>query len=337
MLTFISFLFKAFWTSINECFEIEMDVSLVIKDVSEMNFSKLNMCLVLVASVLSLSAFAGPYDNILAELRSLQSKYPHLATMISMGANDQGVDILGLKIERGLTQNKTPKLVVGTHHGNETDAAPLSVSFARELLKILDSGDSQYFSDLKSDVFYVFPVLNISGYDRRSRREKDSQGRWLDPNRDYPDACAKKADFQLKSVRNLSRFIYDYNIVGAITVHGYVGTLTFPWGFYTDDTHSPDHEEFMNFTRYAVQANNYRVGTHKDVIYPASGSFEDWAYLEQGVWVALLEMKRRPDYSKDVEAMLRYFSVIPKERSFYHDHDGNCVKREGGRSEMSRP
>lgn len=282
-----------------------------------------------------------PYDDILRKLQDLKSKYPNLTEWVSLGTNDQGREIRGLRIELPSSFQKTPQLVVGTHHGNEVDAAPLAVAFAEKLLSILENRSGQYYNDLRDDVFYVFPVLNISGYDRRNRRERGAGGAWLDPNRDYPDACANKQDFQLKSVRNLSRFVFDKNIIGAVTIHGYVGTFTFPWGFYTSDSKSPDHQNFLSYTRYAVQANNYRVGTHKDVIYPASGSFEDWAYLEYGVWVALLEMSRRANYDKDVEALIRYFTVIPSSRSGYHNHDGSCFTRDELRnishSDHSRP
>lgn len=281
-------------------------------------------------------AFAGRYDNIVDQLEDLQRRYSTFAQMVTMGRNDQGTPIRGLRIEVPNSGDKTNQLVVGTHHGNEHDAAPMSVAFAEEVLNTFETR-GEYYAELKDDVFFVFPVLNISGYDTRRRTEKSSTGRWLDPNRDYPDACAQKDDFQLKSTTSLSRFVYDNDIVGSITVHGYVGTFTFPWGFYTEDTHSPDHNHFMDITKYAVEANGYRVGTHKDVIYPASGSYEDWAYLEHGVWVALLEMKRFPNYDKDVEAMMRFFTAVPDQRSNYHNHDGACTPASDIRSSESRP
>ncbi|MCY4643592.1 MAG: M14 family metallopeptidase [Bacteriovoracales bacterium] len=283
---------------------------------------------------ISFSVWAQTYGDVVAEMEALKRQYPTLARLVNLGENDQGIPITGLRIRRPelLTPREIPHLLVGTHHGNEEDAAPLSLAFARKVLEILsrpfpsDRDDADRPTQgIESGTFYVFPVLNISGHDAKSRYERTEGGAWVDPNRDYPDACRKAPFFRLQSTSLLAEFIDSHGIVSAITVHGYRGTFTYPWGFFTEDPTSPDQEIYHDLLSYAVEANGYRVGNHKEVMYPVTGTFEDWAYHTYGVWTALLEMKHLPDYGADVEALLRFFERVPKQRSRDHAHYGQCI------------
>ena len=271
--------------------------------------------------------FSKPYEDIVAQMRGLYSDAPDFVQMVTLGQNDQGIEIWGLRLESPQTlEGKVAHLLVGTHHGNEQDAAPLSMAFARKVLAILQGGQSANQELAASGIYYVFPVLNISGYNMGYRREQDAAGIWHDSNRDYPDPCVTHKYFKLQSIALLAEFVEVREIVSAVSIHGYIGTFTYPWGFYTQDTKTPDHDIYHQLLSHAAAVNQYRVGNHKDVIYPATGSFEDWAYHDHGVWVALLEMKRNPDYATDVDALMRFFIAAPRERSLNHAHYGQCME-----------
>lgn len=266
------------------------------------------------------------YEKTIAELEALADSFPHFARVISMGRNDQGLDILGLEISSNASyENTINQLVIGTHHGNEVDAAPLSLEFARTLLQSLHQPEDSLFGVITHQRFYVFPVLNISGFNQRRRFEKDAQGVWHDPNRDYPDPCGMSQPFKLQSVQRLSEFVEETKIISAVTVHGYFGSFTYPWGFYTDDDHTHDHDHFHQRLDIASKFNDYIVGTHQEILYPAEGSFEDWAYHQHGIWVSLLEMERGiQNYQNDIYAMMSYFMTSPLMRSHHHEHYGAC-------------
>jgi len=166
--------------------------------------------------------------------------------------------------------------------------------------------------------------LNISGYNAGQREERNSTGRSFDPNRDYPDPCGNQSTYNLNSTDALSKYMISENIIGAVTIHGYIGTFTYPWGTYTDQRETPDNDIFKVVTAQAARVNSYRTGTHAGVIYPTFGAFEDWAYHALGVWTALLEIKSQPNISQDARALVSYFGAIPQERSQYHEHLGNC-------------
>ena len=272
------------------------------------------------------------YGDVLQQMKIIKARHPALVEIVSLGENDQGDSIEGLRIQdpQLTDREEIPNLLVGTHHGDERDAAPLSLAFAERVLKILSNHESEAMSwggRFRRGSYYVFPVLNISGYNHKFRGEQNAQGLWLDSNRDYPDACAKEApSFRLRSTTLLTEFIDTHQIVSTVSIHGYrhLGAFTYPWGFFTEDPTPPDRDIYHALLTYAAKANHYPVGTHKELVYAASGTFEDWAYHAHGVWTALLEMKYRPDYDADVEALLRFFQGAPEQRSRDHAHYGQC-------------
>lgn len=273
----------------------------------------------------SFSSFAADYDKILTRLKEIDT-LPNTA-LFTLGQNDQGTDIVGIILGDANTARQK-YLVVGTHHGNEKAAAIVPLHFAEETLK-----------NLKNDeVYFVIPVLNISGYNRSRREETGSDFKTHDPNRDYEDACTVKEDFKLQSTRLLAELIERENIVTAVTVHGYIGTFTFPWGTNAKEYETRDHLFLAEWAKKSVSLNNYQTGTHGGAIYPAAGAFEDWAYFKHGVWSYLLEIKSPySDLKKDALSLVEFFKHSPHERSRHLGQKVNCVERLLANQEISRP
>lgn len=281
--------------------------------------------LALLSLIFTLSAHATDYDKIVARLQDV-SKKPHTA-LFSLGKNDQGIDILGVVIGDPAVA-KTKHLIVGTHHGNERAAAELPFLFIDRIL-----------ADYNQDVlFYVIPVLNISGYNVSRREETGSDQKTHDPNRDYEDACDTKHDFQLKSTSLIADFIGRENVIAAVTLHGYVGSFTYPWGTFVKPYETLDESLMADLGKKSIAFNNYKTGTHGDIVYPAAGAFEDWAYLKHGVWSYLLEI-RSPysDLKKDAAALVEFFKRAPTERSSHVGQKVNCVEHILKAAEKSRP
>lgn len=273
------------------------------------------------------AAVAAPYDATLAELGRLVAANSDLVSLTDIGVNDQGVAIQGIRIEGpgALSLDRPQHLVVGAHHGNEQMSVDVALRFASRLIQTLRDPSSPQYAALAQSTYIVVPVLNISGFNAGRREESASAGGTLDPNRDYPDPCTTDRPFVLASTRNLAEFIRREDIVAAVTVHGYIGTFTYPWGIFTTNTATPDHRLFQSMSAQVVTVNGYETGTHADAIYPTAGAFEDWAYHELGVWVMLLEIANRPNVDRDADALLKYFAVAPRARSTNHDHLGDCT------------
>ncbi len=275
-------------------------------------------------TLIACTAFADDYDKILARLSELD-KLPN-TTLFSLGKNDQGRDIMGIMI--GNTSARTKHVVVGTHHGNERAAAEVPLHFTELAAKSSDA----------DVLYYVVPVLNISGYNRYSREETGSDGRTHDSNRDYEDACTTKQDFKLKSTTLIADLIEREDVVSAVSVHGYIGTFTYPWGTEASDYATADDAFFSEWAKKAVKVNNYKIGTHGGAIYPATGAFEDWAYYKLGVWSFLLEIRSASsDLKKDALSLVEFFKHSPTERSRNVGQQVNCVDRILKSMHNSRP
>ncbi len=271
--------------------------------------------LFLFLSLINISAFADDYDKILSRLNELD-KLPN-TTLFSLGKNDQGRDIMGIVVGDA-SRAKVKHVVVGTHHGNERASAEVPLYFSEMIAKSFDS----------SVLYYVVPVLNISGYNVSRRGETGSDGEVHDSNRDYEDACTTKQDFNLKSTTLIAELIEREEIVSAVSVHGYIGTFTFPWGTEARNYATQDDAFFTEWAKKSVKINNYKIGTHGGAIYPATGAFEDWAYYKLGVWSFLLEIRSpSSDLKKDAASLVEFFKNSPSERSRNVGQQVNCVDR----------
>lgn len=122
-------------------------------------------------------------------MQRLADENPQIVHLIDIGRNDQSTPIFGLRIEgpsKVSAATKAKHLVVATHHGNEQLSAEVAMSFARQLISTLQNPAAPRHVGLTTSVFFVIPVLNISGYNAGRREERAQTGTFLGPNRDYP-------------------------------------------------------------------------------------------------------------------------------------------------------
>ena len=276
---------------------------------------------------------AAKYDRILQEMNAIINANPNYVQLIDIGQNDQGNTIYGMKIENVAYEGKEDKLIqllIAVLHGNEPASADLCIEFTQSVIDVLNDPTNPIYKAITRSCFYVIPVLNISGFNANRKTELDQYGNYVDPNRDYPDACVNNTYYRLASVQNLVNFMERYQVVGSVSVHGCdIGTFTYPWGIYTDNPRTDDDDFYRTVAENAVKANNYRTGTHTEVIYPAVGSYEDWAYHKHGIWTMLLQMSRYANLKNDSQALLIFFAQIPEQVSNQHEHNGNCTKTRG--------
>lgn len=258
------------------------------------------------------------YDNVVKTIEQIATQYPEKAELINLGESDSGKDIIGIKIGHG----DIPNLVVGTHHGNEYGSTELALEFAADVAE----------NPIEGQTLFVIPVLNISGYDSRSREEV-SGFTWYDPNRNYPGPCGTEGPFTLKSTQLLADFIDKENIVNSATIHTFYPAVVYPWGLSSHDLETPYMDTFQALASAATFKSQYQTGNSTEVIYPANGTYEDYAYWKFGVWSMLFEVgsSHRPDLSDleelvrlNVPGLRRMFEMAPTERATDHDFKGEC-------------
>ncbi|MFN3696391.1 MAG: M14 family zinc carboxypeptidase [Pseudobdellovibrio sp.] len=261
------------------------------------------------------------YDKVLNKLNEIISLNPAQVQMITIGTNDQGQPIRGLKIGQGGTSS----LVVATHHGNEYGSTATALGFAESIAR----------NPIADQSVYIIPVLNISGYNRNSRYESNLQTS-VDPNRDYLSPCKSDRAFLLKSTQSLAQFLVDKDIQISATLHTYFPAVVYPWGISTTDLNTPYDQVYQSLVRDATLESRYRTGNNTQVLYPADGTFEDYAYWKHGIWSLLFELgfSHNPDsvaiknmIEVNTPGLRRFLENSPKTRVVDHDFKGQCDSR----------
>lgn len=271
---------------------------------------------------LQIGATNRKYPEVKAFLSKLAADHGEKVTPISLGVSDSKEEILGVKIGSGPVKN----LVVATHHGNEYGSAELALAFAESVAK----------QPLSGQTIFVIPVLNITGYNTRQRQERGADGRSYDPNRNYPGACGGEGPFTLKSTKALADFVAREGIVSSATIHTFFPAVVYPWGLSSRDLGTAYPEVFTKMVTDATEFSRYRIGNSAEVIYPADGTFEDYAYEKHGVWSILFEVGRShsPDEGSiqemirtNVPGLRKMFENAPAVRAVNHKFAGRCDAR----------
>ncbi len=262
------------------------------------------------------------YREIQKHLRELSAKFPGNAEVIEMGQSDSGQPIEALKVGHGPVAH----LVVATHHGNEYGSTEVAKAFAASIAEAPIGGQT----------IYVIPVLNISGYNTGSRREVSPAYGSVDPNRDYPGPCGTLSPFKLKSTAALAKFMGEKKIVTSATLHTYSPAVVYPWGMGATDVSTPYDDFFRMLAKAATVESHYTVGNSAEVIYPANGTFEDYAFWKYGSWALLFELGRSHSPSDsavqemvrvNVPGLRRMMEQSPNLPAERHEFSGTCSAR----------
>ena len=273
--------------------------------------------------IFSLFVFSGPvatdpYSAVVTSLQKIAAQNSATTRLFELGMSDSGRPIMGLKIGNGPTNN----LIVGTHHGNEYGSTAVALGVAESIAK----------DPLAGQTVYVIPVLNISGYNSNDRYEQVG-GQSLDPNRDYPGPCGTSGPFHSKATKALADFVDRAQIVTSATLHTFWPAVVYPWGISTHDLATPYDSTFISLANAATVESKYDVGNNTQTLYPADGTFEDYAFWKHGIWSLLFELgdSHTPSQSDlktlvavNVPGLRRFLQISPTARAAQHSFTGTC-------------
>ncbi len=273
-------------------------------------------------TILSLFLLAGPnpsnYDKVVQTIEQIAQANPATTKLTSIGVNDKGIAIQALQIGTGPVN----ALIVATHHGNEYGSTAVSMGMAADLAK----------NPVAGLTVYVVPVLNIGGYNQNNRYESNSNNSF-DPNRDYTGPCKSGSTFNLKSTKALADFVEQKNIAISATLHTSWPAVVYPWGISSRDLSTPHDQQYVSLVKAATVESGYQTGNNTEVLYPADGTFEDYAYWKHGIWSLLFELgfSHTPDPTEvktmidiNVPGLRRFLEQSPKERATVHAFTGQC-------------
>ena len=277
------------------------------------------LALTLLAQAHAAPAYNDHYVDVQKFMRDLAGRHSKTTQLIPLGKADLGQNIEMLKIGNGPVAH----LVVATHHGNEFGSTEVAKALASSLAA----------HPIDGLTVYVLPVLNTSGYDVRRRSEESIDKNVYDANRDYPGPCGTDGPFHLKSTALLARFLDEHAIVATATLHTFRPAVVYPWGFGTKDFNPPYLDIFQQLCAAATVESQYTTGNSTDVIYPAPGTFEDYAFSKHGIWALLFELGHtHKPYDNEIADMIqvnipglrRLLTVAPRTRAPNHKFTGKC-------------
>jgi carboxypeptidase T len=276
----------------------------------------------LATQVFAMDASQKKYSDVKNFMHDLVRTHPNTVRSVTIGESDSGDALEGVAIGDGPVHN----LVVATHHGNEYGSTEVGMAVAASLAS----------KPIADQTVYVVPVLNIAGYNDKNREEQDKDGNYNDPNRDYPGPCGTEGPHHLKSTSALAKFIDREAIVTSATLHTYYPAVVYPWGFAASDLTTPYEDLFKKIVKNATEVSHYETGNSTAVIYPASGTYEDYAFWRSGVWSILFELGTSHHPSQqDIDKMIRLnvpgirkmLEEAPKARAENHEFTSSCLRR----------
>ncbi|XP_061072630.1 carboxypeptidase D isoform X2 [Conger conger] len=188
------------------------------------------------------------YGNLTRLLKSLSTRYPHIANLSSVGQSVQGRELWVMRITKDPTADGPgkPKFkYVGNMHGDETVSRQVLVYLIEHLLTRY--GEDPRVTELVNNTdIHVMPSMNPDGFEKS--KEGDCNGKnggrenakSVDLNRSFPDQFdtinVRKED--IPEVTAVIKWILDNKFVLSGNLHG--GTVVASYPFDDSKSHDPD-------------------------------------------------------------------------------------------------
>jgi hypothetical protein len=248
------------------------------------------------------------YAEMETALQVLETNYPALASLGSIGTSIEGRTLYLLKISDNVTvdEDEPEVLYMGCHHARELMSVDIPLRFAQYLLDNYGTLPEVTALVDTREIFFV-PMVNPDGHYyvqlnhgdwwgnwwRKNRRDNGDGSYGVDLNRNYSYAWGYddigsspipsewtyrgSAPFSEPETQAVRDFANSRNIVIWLSYHSYGELLLYPWGYYAGYT--ADHELYYALGDTLTSSNGYYDGnTAMGAIYATNGDSDDWGY-----------------------------------------------------------
>ncbi|XP_014287173.1 carboxypeptidase B [Halyomorpha halys] len=273
--------------------------------------------------------------DIDAYLEYLATLEPKLVSLITIGKSSEGRPLKVVKVSTNKKRNEKPGIWIDAGmHGREWIAPAVALFMLKQLVEnystnraVVDSVD-WYIMPLANPDGYEY-THNTDRFWRKSRSKKtrphemgrifwdqDERCGGVDLNRNFDfhwgeagasdNPCgptyAGPRPFSEPETKAIADFILEQEGLKAyLTLHSYSQMWLLPWG-YTRQI-AKDHDDLMYVGRRAIEAlqkvhgTNYKIGSSPSLLYPTSGSSDDWAKGRAGIkYSYTVELRDRGTY-----------------------------------------
>ena len=264
-------------------------------------------------------------EKIAQILHRMETQYPQLATVSSIGKSLEGRDILVMKI----TSSAAPKpslLFNSMHHAREVMSPEVSLDTADYLLSNYGK-DANVTRWVDNNEIYLVPMLNVDGNNKVWTQDnmwrKNARGRFgVDIERNYPyrwSGCngsgssevaqdyhgpSAASEPETNALMNLATKIHP---VFDITYHSFSEVILYPYGCGDHAAQravlEPIGKKMASLIASDDGSGTYTAGTPPELLYTVDGDDVDWMYNSFGTFAYVLEMNSgeqgfQPDYNE---------------------------------------
>lgn len=251
------------------------------------------------------------FEDFVARMQGLETNFPALVDLMSIGQSVQGRDIWCMKISDNINiEEDEPEFkYTSTMHGDETTGVELTLRLAELLLN--NYGSDPDLTALVDEIeIWICPIHNPDGFVSVSRFNAHG----VDLNREFPDRFTDPIDDPEGHEPENQAFMYlGYNerfVMGA-NYHGGALVLNYPWdavvppGYTPVPDYAPDdtlfHDLGLGYT--TLNPMIYNGGFPEGLTrgwewYQIYGGMQDWAYYWRGEHHVTIEVSsnKRPNY-----------------------------------------
>ncbi|MFQ5605647.1 MAG: M14 family metallopeptidase [bacterium] len=258
------------------------------------------------------------YAEIQSELQELQTAFPNLAKVVSLGQSLENRQIWAIKISDNVAQeeNEPEVLFIGGHHAREWIAIDVPFLLAKHLLENYSS-DADIRNYVDNGQIWIIPLLNPDGHQysvttnrlwRKNRRNNGDGSFGVDLNRNYSyqwggpgssgdtfsEIYRGPSAFSEPETKVVQDFASQHNFVALLSYHNFSQLILYPWGH----TNSPAPDagllnalaQTMADSILDVHGKRY-VPEQSSDLYLASGDATDWLYGETRVPSYTIELR----------------------------------------------
>ncbi len=263
------------------------------------------------------------YDEMLTELRKLETDHPDIAKVYDIGdAWEKSVgianrDIIAIKISDNVAEeeDEPETLFLGCHHAREWIAVEVPLGLAIYLVTNYDT-DPQVKSYVDNGQIWIVPMVNPDGHEysvttnrlwRKNRRNNGGGTFGVDLNRNYgygwggpgssplpsSDIYHGTGPFSEPETQAIRALFLTHDFKIMITYHSYSQLILYPWGnTFAPAAHEPGLASMAWKMSNLIQAvnNKFYQPEPGSSLYITSGTTDDWTY-SKGVFSYTIELR----------------------------------------------
>ncbi|MGQ9673872.1 MAG: M14 family metallopeptidase [Candidatus Aminicenantales bacterium] len=260
------------------------------------------------------------YKELETDLKALQTRYPQLARVFTLGKSLEGRNIYALKISDNvsLDEEETEVLFLGCHHAREWISVEVPYLLGKHLVEKY-AEEAEVRRLVNSNEIWIVPLVNPDGleysihyyrYWRKNRRLNVDGSYGVDLNRNYgyfwgyddqgsspePGSAVYRgsAPFSEPETQAIRNFFLSKNIRALVSYHSYSQIILYPWGYTTTPTEQ-DSLLRQIAARMAelmkpVNGRVYQYGQAGPSLYLTNGDTTDWAFGVAGIPAYTIEL-----------------------------------------------